>query len=142
MAGMEEEDEDAARKQTTSSRSHLQDGRTGVHQVDVDYYDNADDVNNDGHRANHNYNEEGSEQDQRDAEEDDLDMHSSGTWLGRLSRWCNHYNILIKSTAKAIALFGFCLVGLILLLKLSLPPIDPEDQPNVKIPRNFEDLKQ
>jgi hypothetical protein len=60
------------------------------------------------------------------------------TW----SQWASKYRVVLNSAAKAGALFLFCLIFLVLLLKALLPPIDPMDRPAIKIPRNFDDLKQ
>ena len=60
------------------------------------------------------------------------------TW----SQWASKYRVVLNAAAKAGALFLFCLLFLVFLLKDLLPPIDPMDRPAIKIPRNFDDLKQ
>lgn len=58
------------------------------------------------------------------------------------SEWAVENRIVLESAAKALGLFVFCFVALVLLLKLLLPPIDAEHQPDVKIPKSFDDLKR
>ncbi|GAA99337.1 uncharacterized protein L969DRAFT_93798 [Mixia osmundae IAM 14324] len=48
---------------------------------------------------------------------------------------------LIWAAIKAALIFGLALGGLVALLRASLPPLDPEDAPRVKIPKSFDDLK-
>lgn len=60
------------------------------------------------------------------------------TW----AEWAVEHRIVLESAGKAVALFAFCFLALILLLKVLLPPIDPKDSPDVKVPRSFDDLKR
>ncbi len=49
--------------------------------------------------------------------------------------------LLLRAMVQLLALFVVCLVGLGGTLWLALPVIAPEDKPNFKLPRNFDDLK-
>jgi hypothetical protein len=60
-----------------------------------------------------------------------------GTMWGRLTA----KRPLLISCLKALLLFLVSLAVLVVLLRTLLPPIDPEDAPNLKIPKSFDDLK-
>ena len=77
------------------------------------------------------------QQSPQDIDELDSQLNTSNSWQAALAK----YRPLLIPAAKALALFVFCFVALILLLDNLLPSIDPADRPAVKIPRNFEELK-
>lgn len=79
-----------------------------------------------------------SEEQESEARQQQQPAQSRLTW----SEWATKHKVILQAAVKATALFVFCLVFLIFLLKALLPPIDYQDRSAVKIPKSFEDLKR
>lgn len=56
--------------------------------------------------------------------------------------WIIKHSVLLHAAAKVAALFVLVVLSLGLLLFTLLPPVDPVHKPDLKIPRNFDDLKR
>lgn len=82
------------------------------------------------------------ESNEEEHSQDEVPVLVDQTRFERLSSLYVKYRLLVHSAGQALALFVFCLIALILLLRVLLPPIDPHDKDAVKIPRSFDDLKR
>lgn len=84
---------------------------------------------------------DGEEEEQEEEDSEHADNAPSTRWQRCLS-WLYRHRILLKAALKVLALFLIVVITLGVFLASALPPIDPVHKPDVKIPRDFDDLKR